>query len=196
MEEQSDTPRTEMAEGQRLNPYFEGRFDGESVELRALRLTLVRERDEAQAEGVEQARLLGISGSREAALMAKVDAITRERDEARAIANDRDAMVDHRDRALTAMYQRVDVITRERDEARAEVERLRSTLIDVVNQIRKCDPVDELGHRMTMNRACLEAETLLDSAATEAARKFCGVGELERAGYIPAGSADEREAKP
>ena len=86
--------------------------------------------------------------------------------------------------------------TRERDEARAEVERLRSTLIDVVNQIRKCDPVDELGHRMTMNRACLEAETLLDSAATEAARKFCGVGELERAGYIPAGSADEREAKP
>lgn len=33
-------------------------------------------------------------------------------------------------------------------------------------------------------------------AATEAARKFCGVGELERAGYIPAGSADEREAKP
>jgi hypothetical protein len=161
MEEQSDTPRTEMAEGQRLNPYFEGRFDGESDELCALRLTLARERDEA-----------------------------------RAIANDRDAMVDHRDRALTAMYQRVDVITRERDEARAEVERLRSTLIDVVNQIRKCDPVDELGHRMTMNRACLEAETLLDSAATEAARKFCGVGELERAGYIPAGSADEREAKP
>ena len=44
-----------------------------------------------------------------------------------------------------------------------------------------------------MNRAYLEAETLLDSAATEAARKFCGVGELERTGYIPAGSADERE---
>ena len=93
---------------------------------------------------------------------------TRERDEARAIANDRDAMVDHRDRALTAMYQRVDVITQERDEARAEVERLRSALVDVVNQIRKCDPVDELGHRMTMNRAYLEAETLLDSATTEA----------------------------
>ena len=49
MEEQSDTPRTEMAEGQRLNPYFEGQFDGESNELRALRLTLVRERDEAIA---------------------------------------------------------------------------------------------------------------------------------------------------
>ena len=83
MKEQSDTPKMGMAEGKGLNPYFEGQFDGESVELRALRLTLVRERDEAQAEGVEQARLLGISGSREAALMAKVDAITRERDEAR-----------------------------------------------------------------------------------------------------------------
>ena len=47
MEEQSDTPRTEMAEGQGLNPYFEGRFDGESDELCALRLTLARERDEA-----------------------------------------------------------------------------------------------------------------------------------------------------
>ena len=50
MEEQSDTPRTEMAEGQGLNPYFEGRFDGESDELCALRLTLARERDEARAE--------------------------------------------------------------------------------------------------------------------------------------------------
>ena len=48
MEEQSDTPRTEMAEGQGLNPYFEGRFDGESDELCALRLTLARERDEAR----------------------------------------------------------------------------------------------------------------------------------------------------
>ncbi len=35
-----------------------------------------------------------------------------------------------------------------------------------------------------------------DEARAEVARKFCGVGELERAGYIPAGSADEREAKP
>ena len=67
-----------------------------------------------------------------------------------------------------ALERELATATRERDEARAEVERLRSTLIDVVNQIRKCDPVDELGHRMTMNRACLEAETLLDSAATEA----------------------------
>ena len=44
-----------MAEGQRLNPYFEGRFDGESDELCALRLTLARERDEARAE-VERLR--------------------------------------------------------------------------------------------------------------------------------------------
>ncbi len=48
MKEQSDMPRTEMAEGQGLNPYFEGRFDGESDELCALRLTLARERDEAR----------------------------------------------------------------------------------------------------------------------------------------------------
>lgn len=33
-------------------------------------------------------------------------------------------------------------------------------------------------------------------AATEADRRFFGVGELERTGYIPTGSADEREAKP
>ena len=44
-----------MAEGQGLNPYFEGRFDGESDELCALRLTLARERDEARAE-VERLR--------------------------------------------------------------------------------------------------------------------------------------------
>lgn len=44
-----------MAEGQGLNPYFEGRFDGESDELCALRLTLARERDEARAE-VERMR--------------------------------------------------------------------------------------------------------------------------------------------
>ena len=50
MEEQSDTPRTEMAEGQGLNPYFDGLFDGESDELCALRLTLVKGRDEARAE--------------------------------------------------------------------------------------------------------------------------------------------------
>lgn len=56
MSEQSDTPRTEIAEGKGLNPYFEGQFDGESDELRALRLTLVRERDEARAE-IERLRV-------------------------------------------------------------------------------------------------------------------------------------------
>ena len=55
MKEQSDTPSTEMAEGQGLNPHFEGWFDGESDDLRALRLTLARERDEARAE-VERLR--------------------------------------------------------------------------------------------------------------------------------------------
>ena len=39
-----------MAEGQGLNPYFDGLFDGESDELCALRLTLVKGRDEARAE--------------------------------------------------------------------------------------------------------------------------------------------------
>jgi hypothetical protein len=48
-------------EGKGLNPYFEGRFDGESDELRALRLTLARERDEARAE-VERLRPLTICG--------------------------------------------------------------------------------------------------------------------------------------
>ncbi len=38
----------------------------------------------ARAECIEQARLLDMSATREAALLAKVDAITRERDEARA----------------------------------------------------------------------------------------------------------------
>ena len=126
MEEQSDTPRTEMAEGQRLNPYFEGRFDGESDELCALRLTLARERDEA-----------------------------------RAIANDRDAMVDHRDRALTAMYQRVDVITQERDEARAEIERLRSALRGLHDDIVEYQRINHLGgydnHWMLAARAALAA---------------------------------------
>jgi hypothetical protein len=48
MDNQSDTPRTDAAEGKGLNPYFEGRFDGESEELFALRLTLVKEREDAR----------------------------------------------------------------------------------------------------------------------------------------------------
>ena len=86
---------------------------------------------------------------------------TRERDEARAIANDRDAMVDHRDRALTAMYQRVDVITQERDEAIAEVERLRSALRGLHDDIVEYQRINHLGgydnHWMLAARAALAA---------------------------------------
>ena len=86
---------------------------------------------------------------------------TRERDEARAIANDRDAMVDHRDRALTAMYQRVDVITQERDEALAEVERLRSALRGLHDDIVEYQRINHLGgydnHWMLAARAALAA---------------------------------------
>ena len=86
---------------------------------------------------------------------------TRERDEARAIANDRDAMVDHRDRALTAMYQRVDVITQERDEARAEIERLRSALRGLHDDIVEYQRINHLGgydnHWMLAARAALAA---------------------------------------
>ncbi len=96
---------------------------------------------EMRREIAKQARLLGIGGTREAALMAKVDAITQERDEARA----------------------------------------------ALRMIADGDLYNADGMRTIACKAL---------AATEAARKFCGVGELERAGYIPAGSADEREAKP
>ncbi len=170
MEEQSDTPRTEMAEGQGLNPYFEGRFDGESDELCALRLTLARERDEARALNVEWAKKAETwLATPEAAqrlqsyrdLGQQVAEAQNERDEARAIANDRDAMVDHRDRALTAMYQRVDVITQERDEAIAEVERLRSALRGLHDDIVEYQRINHLGgydnHWMLAARAALAA---------------------------------------
>ena len=84
MEEQSDTPRTEMAEGQRLNPYFEGRFDGESDELCALRLTLARERDEARAIANDRDAMVDHRDRALTAMYQRVDVITRERDEARA----------------------------------------------------------------------------------------------------------------
>lgn len=38
-----------MDEGNGLNPYFEGLFDGETDEMRCLRLTLVTERDDLRA---------------------------------------------------------------------------------------------------------------------------------------------------
>ena len=95
------------------------------------------------------------------ALERELATATRERDEARAIANDRDAMVDHRDRALTAMYQRVDVITQERDEARAEVERLRSALRGLHDDIVEYQRINHLGgydnHWMLAARAALAA---------------------------------------
>ena len=84
MEEQSDTPRTEMAEGQGLNPYFEGRFDGESDELCALRLTLARERDEARAIANDRDAMVDHRDRALTAMYQRVDVITRERDEARA----------------------------------------------------------------------------------------------------------------
>ena len=39
-----------MDEAKGLNPYFEGLFEGETDELRALRLALVKERDELRAD--------------------------------------------------------------------------------------------------------------------------------------------------
>ena len=84
MEEQSDTPRTEMAEGQRLNPYFEGRFDGESDELCALRLTLARERDEARAIANDRDAMVDHRDRALTAMYQRVDVITQERDKARA----------------------------------------------------------------------------------------------------------------
>ena len=62
-----------MAEGQGLNPYFEGRFDGESDELCALRLTLARERDEARAEVAELEVVLRASGALNQKLLDEVD---------------------------------------------------------------------------------------------------------------------------
>ena len=82
MEEQSDTPRTEMSEGQRLNPYFEGRFDGESDELCALRLTLARERDEARAIANDRDAMVDHRDRALTAMYQRVDVITQERDKA------------------------------------------------------------------------------------------------------------------
>ena len=82
----------------------------------------------------------------------------------------------------------------------AEIERLRAELFFVLRgdglehlYDGDCPASNALHARDPQCPACKRLDEL---AATEAARKFCGVGELERAGYIPAGSADEREAKP
>ena len=73
-----------MAEGQGLNPYFEGRFDGESDELCALRLTLARERDEARAIANDRDAMVDHRDRALTAMYQRVDVITQERDEARA----------------------------------------------------------------------------------------------------------------
>jgi len=73
-----------MAEGQGLNPYFEGRFDGESDELCALRLTLARERDEARAIANDRDAMVDHRDRALTAMYQCVDVITQERDEARA----------------------------------------------------------------------------------------------------------------
>ena len=146
MEEQSDTPRTEMAEGQRLNPYFEGRFDGESDELCALRLTLARERDEARAIANDRDAMVDHRDRALTAMYQRVDVITRERDEARARVSDlvengerlkavadlavRDAadMAEAKCALLRDRIERqVAEAQRERDEARADLDRFRHT---------------------------------------------------------------------
>ena len=78
MKEQSDTPETDAAEREDAGPITHARRGWNYSRKHE------RERDAAIREIGEQARLLGISGSREMALLAKVDSITRERDEARA----------------------------------------------------------------------------------------------------------------
>jgi len=106
--------------------------------------------------------------------------------------------------------------TRERDEARADLDRFRHTAkryrylaswcsvmsadidgnhywVSRISSARLRGASFEEAVDKAMERDHWERSAL---AATEAARKFCGVGELERTGYIPAGSADEREAKP
>ena len=134
MEEQSDTPRVDAV-------------------LRSFRF--IAHTDRAAAMWLDTVINIARDLERELATA------TRERDEARAIANDRDAMVDHRDRALTAMYQRVDVITQERDEARAEVERLRSALRGLHDDIVEYQRINHLGgydnHWMLAARAALAA---------------------------------------
>mgnify|MGYP001438334866 CR=1 FL=1 len=129
-----------MAEGQGLNPYFEGRFDGESDELCALRLTLARERDEARAIANDRDAMVDHRDRALTAMYQCVDVITQERDEARAL------NVKWAEKAATwsaspeaaqrlqgyrDLAQQVAQAQNERDEARAEVERLRKTLDEI-----------------------------------------------------------------
>lgn len=45
--------------------------------------------------------------------------------------------------------------------------RAEDALIDLVNQIRKTSPIDDHGHKLTMNRAYLKAVELLDASAAQ-----------------------------
>ena len=140
MEEQSDTPRTEMAEGQGLNPYFEGRFDGESDELCALRLTLARERDEARAIANDRDAMVDHRDRALTAMYQQVATATRERDEARAeltacgaiaLANTRESAVAARNRLPRYLSASSEAVARTVDREmrlREEVEKLRSAL--------------------------------------------------------------------
>ena len=49
------------------------------------------------------------------------------------------------------------------DDALDSLELIRATLADLVNQVRKSDPVDQDGHELVWNRAYLEAVKLLDA---------------------------------
>jgi hypothetical protein len=132
MRPQNDTPETGMAEGKGLNPYFEGRFDGESDELRALRLTLVRERDEARALNAQWAE-------KAAAWFASPEAAQR--------------LQGYRDLA-----QQVAAAQNERDEARAEIEQ--HVAKAVARETERCAKVcdDIRAHRPTTGAGGLIAE--------------------------------------
>ena len=160
------------------------------LELRERLATATRERDEARALNVEWAK-------KAETWMASPEAAQR--------------LQSYRDLA-----QQVAQAQNERDEARADLDRFRHTAkryryltswcsvmsadidgnnywVSRISSARLRGASFEEAVDKAMERDHWERSAL---AATEAARKFFGVGELERTGYIPAGSADEREAKP
>jgi chromosome segregation ATPase len=81
---------------------------------------LERELAEARAEGEDQARLLGMSGEREAGLLAEIDQLKRERDNAET--DRRQAETD----TIRALH--------ERNEARGQRDRLATVLRDIKNR--------------------------------------------------------------
>lgn len=69
---------------------------------------------------------------------------------------------------LDAAEAQVKALKAERDDS------LLPALVDLVNQIRKCEPEDRLGHPMMNNRAFIEAVQVLDEVAARAALKMGG----------------------